>query len=96
MEAAHRGAMRAGGKPIGFNIDLPFEQGLDLSVSRELSFEFHSFFMPKMWFLNLAEALVIFPGGFGTRHELMELLTLVQTGKLQRRMPIVVYGTAYW
>ena len=96
MEAANRGATRAGGKSIGLNISLPYEQGLNPYVSPKLGFEFHYFFMRKLWFVDLAEALVIFPGGFGTLDELMEVLTLVQTGKLQKKIPIVVYGTAYW
>ncbi len=96
MEAANRGAACASGKSIGLNISLPHEQAPNPYVSPELSFEFHYFFMRKLWFIDLAEALVIFPGGFGTLDELMEVLTLVQTGKVRKKIPIVIYGTEYW
>ena len=96
MEAANRGAADAGGRSIGLNIELPHEQRSNVYVSRELSFEFHYFFMRKLWFAHLARALVVFPGGFGTLDELTEILTLQQTGKLDRRIPVVLYGSEYW
>ena len=96
MEAANRGAADAGGKTIGLNIGLPFEQYPNPYITPELSFEFHYFFMRKFWFAYLAKALVIFPGGFGTLDELMEVLTLTQTQKLAKKMGIVLYGTDYW
>jgi uncharacterized protein (TIGR00730 family) len=96
MEAANRGAAEAGGRTIGLNIGLPHEQRPNAYVTPELLLEFHYFFMRKMWFSHLARALVVFPGGFGTLDELMETLTLVQTGKLARRIPVVLYGSSYW
>jgi uncharacterized protein (TIGR00730 family) len=96
MEAANRGAHDAGGKTIGLNIGLPFEQWPNPYITPELSFEFHYFFMRKFWFAYLAKALVVFPGGFGTLDELSELLTLAQTEKLAKKMVIVLYGTTYW
>lgn len=96
MEAANRGAWDAGGKSIGLNIGLPFEQFPNPFITPELSFEFHYFFMRKFWFAYLAKAMVVFPGGFGTLDELMELLTLTQTQKLAKRILIVLYGEAYW
>jgi uncharacterized protein (TIGR00730 family) len=96
MEAANRGASEAGGRTIGLNIGLPHEQRPNPWITRELCFEFHYFFMRKLWFAHLARALVTFPGGFGTLDELMEMLTLQQTGKIERRMPILLYGSAYW
>jgi hypothetical protein len=96
MEAANRGAFEANGKTIGLNIGLPFEQFPNPYITPELSFEFHYFFMRKFWFAYLAKALVVFPGGFGTLDELMELLTLTQTQKLAKKMTIVLYGSAYW
>ncbi len=96
MEAANRGAADAGGKSIGLNIGLPDEQRPNAFLSPGLSFEFHYFFMRKLWFAHLARGLVVFPGGFGTLDELMEMLTLMQTGKIERRVPILLYGTAYW
>jgi len=96
MEAANRGAMLAGGKSIGLNIALPFEQMPNSYITDELNFEFHYFFMRKFWFAYLGKALVIFPGGFGTLDELFECLTLIQTGKIRKKMPIVVYGTQFW
>ncbi len=96
MEAANKGAMLAGGRSIGFNISLPYEQMPNSYISDELNFEFHYFFMRKFWFSYLGKALVIFPGGFGTIDELFEVLTLIQTGKIKKKMPIVVYGTAFW
>ncbi|MCP5118444.1 MAG: TIGR00730 family Rossman fold protein [bacterium] len=96
MEAANRGAHDAGGKTVGLNIGLPFEQYPNPYISPELCLEFRYFFMRKFWFAYLAKALVIFPGGFGTMDELFELLTLVQTRKLAKEMIIVLYGRAFW
>jgi uncharacterized protein (TIGR00730 family) len=96
MEAANRGAREAGGKTIGLNIRLPFEQGANPFITEGLHFEFHYFFMRKFWFAYLAKALVIFPGGFGTCDELFELLTLVQTDKLSKKIGVILYGTRYW
>jgi uncharacterized protein (TIGR00730 family) len=96
MEAANRGASDAGGRTIGLNIGLPHEQRPNPYVSHDLTFEFHYFFMRKLWFAHLARALVVFPGGFGTLDELTEMLTLVQTGKIDRRIPVVLYGSSYW
>lgn len=96
MEAANRGASMAGGRSIGLNIALPFEQTPNEFQSPELAFEFHYFFMRKFWFVYLAKALVVFPGGFGTMDEMFELLTIVQTEKTTKYMPIVLYGSEYW
>ncbi len=96
MEAANRGASEAGGKTVGLNIGLPFEQRPNPYISPELSFEFHYFFMRKFWFAYLSKALVVFPGGFGTIDEMSEILTLAQTHKLQKKMTIILYGSAYW
>jgi uncharacterized protein (TIGR00730 family) len=96
MEAANRGASETGGKTIGLNIGLPHEQQPNPYITRELTFEFHYFFMRKLWFAYLARALVVFPGGFGTLDELSEILTLMQTRKIERRIPIVLYGSSYW
>src|SRR5438876_1860754 len=96
MEAANRGAREAGGKTIGLNIRLPFEQGANPYITEGLHFEFHYFFMRKFWFAYLAKALVIFPGGFGTCDELFEILTLVQTDKLSKKIEVILYGTDYW
>jgi uncharacterized protein (TIGR00730 family) len=96
MEAANRGASDAGGRTIGLNIGLPHEQRPNPYITRELTFEFRYFFMRKLWFAHLARALVVFPGGLGTLDELTEILTLMQTGKIERPIPVVLYGTAYW
>jgi uncharacterized protein (TIGR00730 family) len=96
MEAANRGAREAGGKTIGLNIRLPFEQGANPYITEGLHFEFHYFFMRKFWFAYLAKALVIFPGGFGTCDELFEILTLVQTDKLSKKIAVILYGREYW
>jgi uncharacterized protein (TIGR00730 family) len=96
MEAANRGAFEANCKTIGLSISLPFEQGVNRYLDPRLTFEFHYFFMRKYWFVYLARALVIFPGGFGTMDELFEVLTLVQTRKIRRKLPIVLYGANYW
>lgn len=97
MEAANKGAIRAGSKSIGLNISLPFEQKPNDFISKELNFEFHYFFMRKLWFLYHAKAIIYFPGGFGTFDELFETLTLVQTGKYEKHdIPIILYGEGYW
>jgi uncharacterized protein (TIGR00730 family) len=96
MEAANRGAAAAGGQSVGFSISLPLEQKVNQFVPHELAFQFHYFFMRKFWFIYLAKALVIFPGGFGTMDEMFEVLTLVQTGKTRKRLPVLMYGTEYW
>jgi uncharacterized protein (TIGR00730 family) len=96
MEAANRGAREAGGKTIGLNIRLPFEQGANRYITDGLHFEFHYFFMRKFWFAYLAKALVVFPGGFGTMDELFEILTLAQTEKLAKRIDVILYGSEYW
>jgi len=96
MEAANLGAHEAGGKTIGLNINLPFEQNPNSYITPALNFEFHYFFMRKFWFAYLAKALVIFPGGFGTLDELFEILTLAQTQKLAKKLLVVIYGSEYW
>ena len=96
MEAANLGAHEAGGKTIGLNINLPFEQFPNPYITPSLNFEFHYFFMRKFWFAYLAKALVIFPGGFGTLDELFEILTLAQTEKLAKKIVVVIYGSEYW
>ncbi len=96
MEAANRGAALAGGKSIGMNISLPFEQFANPYISPKLNFEFHYFFMRKLWFVYLSKALVVFPGGFGTLDELMEVLTLIQTHKLKKQVAVIIYGSDYW
>ncbi|HKF24061.1 MAG TPA: TIGR00730 family Rossman fold protein [Candidatus Angelobacter sp.] len=96
MEAANRGAREAGGKTIGLNIRLPFEQLPNPYITPDLNFEFHYFFMRKYWFAYLAKALVVFPGGFGTLDELFEILTLAQTQKLAKKILVLVYGKEYW
>jgi uncharacterized protein (TIGR00730 family) len=96
MEAANLGAKKAGGKSIGFNISIPAEQYPNKYITKELGFEFHYFFIRKFWFAYLGKALVIFPGGFGTMDELFEILTLIQTKKIKKKMTIVIYGRDYW
>ncbi|HEY3295453.1 MAG TPA: TIGR00730 family Rossman fold protein [bacterium] len=96
MEAANRGAIEAGGRTVGLGISLPMEQSANRYLDPRLTFEFHYFFMRKYWFMYLARALVVFPGGFGTMDELFEMLTLIQTKKVRKRLPIVLYGGAYW
>ena len=90
------GAHEAGGKTIGLNINLPFEQNPNSYITPSLNFEFHYFFMRKFWFAYLAKGLVIFPGGFGTLDELFEILTLAQTEKLAKKIVVVIYGSDYW
>ena len=96
MEAANRGAFEAGGKTIGMNIRLPFEQAPNPYITPSLNFEFRYFFMRKLWFAYMAKALVVFPGGYGTLDEMFEILTLAQTQKLAKKMAVVVYGPEYW
>ena len=96
MEAANKGAQKAGGKSIGLNISIPMEQFPNQFITPELNFEFHYFFMRKLWFVSLAKGLIIFPGGFGTLDELFEVLTLIQTKKIKRCLPVVIYGSKYW
>jgi uncharacterized protein (TIGR00730 family) len=96
MEAANRGAADAGGRTIGLNISLPEEQCANPYITPELSFEFHYFFIRKLWFAHLARAVVIFPGGFGTLDEMSEILTLSQTHKLEGKMTVILYGKEYW
>jgi uncharacterized protein (TIGR00730 family) len=96
MEAANRGAALAGGRSVGLNIGLPHEQRPNRYITPELVFEFHYFFMRKLWFAHLAHALIAFPGGFGTFDELFEILTLAQTQKLDRSIPVLLYGSAFW
>lgn len=96
MEASNKGAAEANGPSIGLNISLPFEQSPNPYQSPDLSFIFHYFFIRKFWFAYLAKALVVFPGGFGTMDEMFELLTLIQTGKIHKSMPIVLFGSEFW
>ena len=96
MEAANRGAYEAGGRTIGLNIRLPFEQFPNPYITPSLNFEFHYFFMRKLWFAYLSKALVVFPGGFGTLDEMFEILTLAQTHKLAKKITVVIYGSEYW
>jgi uncharacterized protein (TIGR00730 family) len=96
MEAANKGAKLGGGLSIGLNISIPFEQFVNKYVSPDLSFEFHYFFMRKFWFAYLAKALIVFPGGFGTMDEFFEIMTLVQTGKIKKKLLMVVYDEKYW
>jgi uncharacterized protein (TIGR00730 family) len=96
MEAANRGAQEAGGKTIGLSISLPHEQGVNRFLEPKYTFDFHYFFMRKYWFVYLARGLVVFPGGFGTMDEFFEVLTLVQTQKVRKKLPIVLYGSEYW
>ena len=96
MEAANKGAALAKGRSIGLNISLPFEQYSNRYVPNELNFEFHYFFMRKLWFVYLSKALVMFPGGFGTFDELFEVLTLLQTRKIKKKVTVVLYGREHW
>ena len=96
MEASNRGASEAGGVNVGLTISLPFESSGNKWISDDLDMKFHYFFMRKFWFLYLAKALIVWPGGFGTLDEIMELLTLIQTEKIKKRLPIVLYGKEFW
>ncbi len=96
MEAANKGAYQAKGKSIGLNISLPFEQYPNRYISEKFNFEFHYFFMRKFWFAYLGKAFVMFPGGFGTLDEMMEVLTLLQTSKIKKKVTLVLYGSEYW
>jgi uncharacterized protein (TIGR00730 family) len=96
MEAANRGASEAGGRSIGLNISLPLEQEPNRYITPELSFDFHYFFMRKLWFAYMAKALIVFPGGYGTLDEMMEILTLSQTKKFRKKMLVMIYGSEYW
>ncbi|MCP3919607.1 MAG: LOG family protein [bacterium] len=96
MEAANRGASEARGENVGLNISLPFEQNDNPYITRRLSFEFHYFFMRKFWFSYLAKAMIVMPGGFGTMDEFFEVVTLVQTQKIKKRLPIVLFGKEFW
>lgn len=96
MEAANKGAKLAGGYSIGLNISIPFEQFVNKYVTKDLSFEFHYFFMRKFWFAYLAKALIVFPGGFGTMDEFFEILTLIQTEKIKKKMLLMIYDEKYW
>jgi uncharacterized protein (TIGR00730 family) len=96
MEAANRGASEARGRNVGLTISLPREEAVNPHVTRELSFHFHYFFMRKFWLAYMAKAVIVFPGGYGTLDELFEVLTLVQTKRMTKHMPIVLFGTEYW
>ena len=96
MEAANRGAKKAGGYSVGLNISIPFEQYVNNFVTKELRFEFHYFFMRKFWFAYLSKALIVFPGGFGTFDEFFEILTLLQTEKIRKKLAVVIYDEKYW
>jgi uncharacterized protein (TIGR00730 family) len=96
MEAANRGASESRGMNVGLTISIPVEEFDNPYVTRELSFHFHYFFMRKFWFAYLAKAVIVFPGGFGTLDELFEILTLLQTRKIRKHLPVVLFGTGYW
>jgi hypothetical protein len=96
MEAANRGASEARGRNVGMKISLPREETINPHVTRELAFHFHYFFMRKFWLVYLAKAVIVFPGGFGTLDELFEILTLIQTHKIRKHLPVILFGTSYW
>ena len=96
MKAANRGAYEAGGLSIGFGISLPFEQSNNQYITPELDFEFHYFFMRKFWLMTIAKGIVACPGGVGTMDEIFEFLTLRQTGKIDRKVPAVLFGKDFW
>jgi uncharacterized protein (TIGR00730 family) len=96
MQAANEGAYRAGGRSAGLGISLPFEDGLNPFVTPALGFEFHYFFTRKFWMAYKCMGLVVAPGGLGTCDELFEFLTLVQTGKIKRSIPVVLIGKKFW
>jgi uncharacterized protein (TIGR00730 family) len=96
MEAANRGASEARGINVGLTISIPAEKLDNPFVTRELALHFHYFFMRKFWFAYLAKAVIVFPGGFGTLDELFEILTLLQTHKIRKHLPVVLFGTEYW
>jgi uncharacterized protein (TIGR00730 family) len=96
MEAANRGASEAKGINMGLAISLPREEHINPYVTRELAFHFHYFFMRKFWLAYMAKAVIVFPGGFGTLDEMFEILTLVQTRKMTKRMPVILFGKDYW
>ena len=96
MEAANRGASEARGRNVGLKISLPREEAINPHVTRELAFHFHYFFMRKFWLAYMAKAVIVFPGGYGTLDELFEVLTLVQTKRMTKHMPIVLFGNEYW
>jgi uncharacterized protein (TIGR00730 family) len=96
MEAANRGASEAKGVNVGLTISIPAEEFDNTYVTRGLAIHFHYFFMRKFWFAYLAKAVIVFPGGFGTLDELFEILTLLQTQKIRKHLPVVLFGTRYW
>jgi uncharacterized protein (TIGR00730 family) len=96
MEAANKGAKLAKGRSVGLNISLPLEQSSNPYIPDELNFNFHYFFMRKLWFVYLSKAMVVFPGGFGTFDEAFEVLTLIQTRKIKKKVTVVLYGKEYW
>jgi hypothetical protein len=96
MEAANRGAQEAGGPSLGLGISLPHEKSMNPYCTPELMFDFHYFFVRKYWFFYLAKALIAFPGGYGTMDELFEILTLIQTRKTKKYVPVVLFGSEFW
>ena len=96
MEAANRGASEAGGKSVGLGISLPFEETNNKWITKRLNFVFHYFFMRKFWFIYKTKGIVYMPGGFGTLDELFDILTMLQTNKISRKIPIVLFGSEYW
>ena len=96
MEAANRGANEAGGKSVGLGISLPFEETNNKWITKRLNFVFHYFFMRKFWFIYKTKGIIYMPGGFGTLDELFDILTMLQTKKISRKIPIVLFGSEYW